>query len=144
MLSFEAPANDTAPVSGRQDSIPFDFVDVAEQAAVWSGGIPCIFLQLLADAGTYARMRRGDAWPTEADLGDALADLKDSFRRALLPGDDKACRAAEGTDGRELDVQRKIRLLSRGLLLERRDNHHSVIEIHPIAKVTLMESPVHA
>jgi hypothetical protein len=120
-------------------NMPAAVLPLLEEAAVLSGGIPRLFLQLVAEAGTYARLHRGDEWPTEEDLADAVADLEDSFRRALLPGDTEAALAAEGTDGRELELSRRIRLLARGILLERRQDKRVYLEVHPLARRPLTD-----
>lgn len=103
-----------------------------ERAVVTSGGIPRVFLQLVADAGTYARVKRGEAWPDDSDLQDAITDQQESFRRALCPGDTEAIVAVTGTDGRELDLQRRVRLLAQGILLERMRSGRMVLETHPL------------
>jgi hypothetical protein len=103
-------------------------------AATWSAGMPRTFLQLMADAGTYARLRRDAPWPDPTDLADAVADQQDSFRRQLLPGDAAAIRGAAGTDGLELDLSRKVRLLANGILLERLRDRRPILEIHPLAR----------
>lgn len=103
----------------------------------WSGGLPRTFLQLMADAAQYAQIRRGEDWPSEQDLADAVADLRDSFRRALLPGDTDALRLADGTDGREMELARKIRLLARGILLERFRPSGPVMDVHPLVRPLL-------
>jgi hypothetical protein len=102
-------------------------------ALLTSGGLPRTFLQLVADAGTYARAKRDAAWPDDSDLQDAVADQEGSFRRALLPGDTQAILAAAGTDGRELELERKVRLLAQGILLERVRRDDTVLEIHSLA-----------
>lgn len=112
--------------------VPPDRLSVYELAATHSGGIPRTFLQLVADAGTYARMRRKDPWPQESDLADAVADQQDSFRRILRKGDTDAILAIEGHDGRELDLERKIRLLAHGVLLERVRDGAAVMTVHPL------------
>lgn len=104
-----------------------------ERTVVTSGGLPRVFLQLVADAGTYARVKRDEAWPNDSDLQDAIADQQESFRRALLPGDTEAIKAVTGTDGRELDLQRRVRLLAQGILLERARDGRVVLETHPLA-----------
>jgi hypothetical protein len=142
-----APGPSAARVASKAvggDLPPDGFHALVDEAAVWSAGIPRIFLQLLSDAGTNARLRGGRAWPGPEDLADAVSDLEDSFRRALLPGDTEASLAAEGSDGRELDLDRKIRLLARGLLLERRDGKRIVLAIHPLARRALTEGRAHA
>ncbi len=110
------------------------------EAARWSGGVPRMFLQLLADAGTYARLRSDASWPGQADLADAIADQEDSLRRVLLPGDTQAILDAEGTDGRELELDRKVRLMAHGVLLERVRNGRRVLEVHPLARAALKEA----
>lgn len=105
-----------------------------DRAVVTSGGIPRIFLQLVADAGTYARVKRNDAWPDDSDLQDAIADQQLSFRRALLPGDTQAIVAIAGTDGRELPLERRVRLLAQGILLERTRGGHMMLEMHPLVQ----------
>jgi hypothetical protein len=97
-----------------------------------SGGIPRVFLQLMADAGTYARVKRGAPWPDDSDLRDAIVDQQDSFRRALLPGDTRAIGDAAGTDGRELDLERRVRLLAQGILIERARGSNVVLAAHPL------------
>lgn len=116
-------------------------LDLVMEAARWSGGIPRTFLQLLADAGTYGRLRRNVPWPEAADLVDAVADQEDSVRRLLLPGDTQAILAAEGSDGRELDLDRKVRLMAHGILLERQRDRRPMLEIHPLARAALKETP---
>ncbi len=119
----------------RNPAFPESFGPQLDRAIVSSGGIPRMFLQLIADAGTYARVKRDTAWPDDSDLDDAIADQQDSFRRALLPGDTQAIKTVAGTDGRELDLERRVRLLAQGILLERiRDGRDGrVLEIHPLA-----------
>jgi hypothetical protein len=111
--------------------------NLVADACAESGGIPRTFLQLMADAASYAEARRGIDWPREEDFRDACLDQSDSFRRLLLPGDEAALRAAVGTDGRELELGRKIRLMAHGILLERLENRQPVLEIHPLAKAFL-------
>lgn len=110
----------------------------------WSGGMPRIFLQLMADAGAYAKLRRSDPWPTPEDLNDACADQVDSFRRLFLPGDIEAVRGAAGTSGSELELDRKIRLMAHGILLERLRQGAHALEVHPLAQAAIDRSGVHA
>ena len=106
---------------------------VVVEAAVWSGGMPRTFLQLLADAASYARLSGGD-WPSRDNLASAILDQQDSFRRLLMPGDTDAIRTAIDTDGREMEVARKVRLMAHGLLLERSRGRTTVLELHPLAR----------
>jgi hypothetical protein len=103
-----------------------------ERAVKNSGGLPRVFLQLVTDAGTYARVKRDEAWPDDSDLQDAIADQQESFRRALLPGDTDAINAVAGSDGRELDLPRRVRLLAQGILLERIHRGSLFLETHPL------------
>ncbi len=122
------------------DTLPAELEPLTTLACMASGGIPRIFLQLIADAGTYARVKRGAAWPDDSDLREALADQQDSFRRALLPGDTEAIKAVVGTDGRELDLERRGRLLAHGILLERARGDHVLLEIHPLVAPAILRS----
>jgi hypothetical protein len=119
------------------DSIPADRLPVLDRAATLSGGIPRTFLQLVADAGTYARMRRTDSWPLAEDLADAFADQQDSFQRILRKGDTTAILEVANQDGRELELERKIRLLTHGVLLERVRDGSSVLTVHPLVEPLL-------
>jgi hypothetical protein len=116
----------------RVDELPDAMMLVVHGAFMASGGIPRVFLQLVADAGTYARAKRGDIWPDLSDLREAVLDQEQSFRRALLPGDTKAIAAILGTDGRELDLERRVRLLAQGILLERARDGRVFFEAHPL------------
>jgi hypothetical protein len=114
------------------DALPEVLAPLLGRAFEASGGIPRVFLQLMADAGTYARVKRGAAWPDDSDLTEAIVDQQGSFRRALLPGDTQAILAVEGTDGRELDLDRRMRLLAQGILLERVHEGRIWLQIHPL------------
>ncbi len=106
---------------------------IVTEASVLSGGLLRVFLQLVADAGSYAKLRRADPWPRSEDLADACADQTDSFRRLLLPGDVDAIGRAVGSNGTELDLERKIRLMAHGILLERLRDGARIVELSPLA-----------
>ena len=108
--------------------------EIVAQAIWWSGGLPRVFLQLMADAGSYAKLRGDKSWPSHVDLRDAFADQVDSFRRLLLRGDADAIRAADGTSGSELELERKVRLMAHGVLLERHRKGSPVLSVHPCVK----------
>jgi hypothetical protein len=110
---------------------------LSDRAAEYSGGIPRMFLQLIADAAMSARLRQRGPWPTFADLLDAAADVRDSFRRILLPGDTEALRAVDGTDGREMLLDRKVRLLAHAALLERAGEGGPIMEPHPLIRALI-------
>lgn len=121
------------------NTLPAFLSPLVERAFQLSGGLPRTFLQLMADAGTYARVKRAEEWPEESDLTDAARDQQDSFRRALLPGDATAISNVIGTDGRELDLERRIRLVAQGILLERMRDRRVVFEAHPLVAPILQE-----
>jgi hypothetical protein len=107
---------------------------VIAEAVQMSGGVPRTFLQLVADAATYARLRRGEQWPDSSDLALAVAEQCESFRRILQPGDTKEILAVAGREGRELAIDRKIRLLAHGVLLERIRGGAPVLDVHPLVE----------
>lgn len=123
---------------------PPEFNEIFLQAAAHSGGVPRTFLQLVADAGTYARIRRKAAWPNQTDLADAIAEQRESFRRLLRPGDTSAIQAAVLTDGRELELERRIRLLTHGVLLEQRRGSVTRLVIHPLLDDLIMRGEPYA
>ncbi len=125
----------TPPPEGKR------IVDLAVKA---SGGIPRNFLQLMSQAATYARLRHQAPWPSVEDLADAIADHEDSLRRLLLPGDRAAIEEVAGSDGTELDIGRKVRLLAHGVLLERETNGRVIIEPHPLVRPLMTEGGHHA
>ncbi|MBN1207418.1 MAG: hypothetical protein JXB05_21250 [Myxococcaceae bacterium] len=102
-----------------------------------SGGVPRSFLQLLADAASYARVTDGEDWPAASHVAQAVADQRESFRRLLTPGDDLALQMVDGKDGRNMALDQKLRLLSHGVLLERRENGVPIMRPHPIVKTLL-------
>jgi hypothetical protein len=111
---------------------PASTAEMVEQAAVLSGGVSRTFLQILADAGTYARLRHATPWPDDTDLADAIADQQDSLRRILLPGDRGLLQRFDGSDGLEMDVPAKVRFLAHGLMLEREQHRRVVLRMHPL------------
>lgn len=134
---FDATTLIDAPPGVTDVVAPGPVALLVERASEQSGGCVRTFLQILADAGSYARLRRDADWPDEADIEDALADQRDSFRRILLPGDRDAILEADGTSGMELALDRKIRLMAHGVLLERLHGRDAVLEAHPLARAVL-------
>lgn len=120
---------------GKGQGLPFFLLTAAilAEAARWSGGVPRTLLQLIADAGTAAATR-GAQMPTVDDMQTAIVEQRDSLRRLLLPGDAEAMRAADGTDAREVALDRKLRLLTHGILLERLGPDGPVMRVHPLAR----------
>lgn len=110
---------------------------VLDTCAQLSGGIPRAFLQLLADAASYARVMDGEDWPGPAHAAQAIKDHRESFRRLLTPGDDAALREVDGTDGRNMALEQKLRLLAHGVLLEHHEEGQPVMRPHPIVRSLL-------
>jgi hypothetical protein len=109
------------------------------QAAVLSGGSVRTFLQLMAGAGTYARLRRTGLWPDAEDLAGVVAAHRDSLQRILLPGDRAILADFDGTDGIEMEPGTRVRMLAHGMLLERVQNARVVLQMNPLLCI-----PVHA
>ena len=118
---------------------PAGFHTIARDAAVASGGLPRVFLQLIADCATYARLHRDADWPELSDLEDAKADQRDGMRRGLLPKDLKLIQWVDGTQGLDLAIDAKVRLLAHGLLLERVTPAGVVLRPHPLLRPLLRE-----
>jgi hypothetical protein len=115
----------------RLGFLPASLDDLMSSAAEASGGVPRAFLQLVLDAATYARLAQRE-WPTQDDLRDAMSDHTESLRRLLVKGDLDALRAADGTDGIEIDSERRLRLLTHGLLLEYKLGDRTVVHPAPL------------
>jgi hypothetical protein len=121
------------------ESIPDGARPLIDRAIAFCGGVPRTFLQLMADAAGWARRRSRD-WPGPEDLDEAIGELRESFRRLLLPKDDEELKKVDGTDGREMERARKIRLLNHGILLETEEKGEPVMRPHPIVKASLLRS----
>ncbi len=117
--------------------VPAHMPVLLASAAAWSGGVPRTFLQLVADAATNANLDRGDEWPLQEDLAAAVHDQIEMVRRLLLPGDADAVRVAHGTDGRELALAAKLRLVRNAILVERARGRGMRLVMHPFARELL-------
>jgi hypothetical protein len=102
-----------------------------ETAAISSGGLPRTFLQLMRDAGGYATVANREL-PTREDLDNAMRDQTDSLRRLLRDGDMQVMKAADGSDGLEIPIERRVRLLSHGILLENEVADRVIVKMHPL------------
>ena len=117
--------------------LPTKFVRLLERAATQSGGVPRVFLQILRNAGMYATLA-GRALPFEEDFFDAERDQHDTLTRILRDGDYAILRSADGTDGKEVPIDRRLRFLSHGLLLE-----YGIAERTIVHPAPLIERPEH-
>lgn len=106
------------------------------EAIALSGGIPRVFLQLLQDAAGYAALA-GRIDPVPKDVQQARADHMDSLRYLLIQGDVDAIRRATGTDGAELELERRARFLSHGLMLLQGRGRETRLIPHPLLKPLL-------
>ncbi|MBK9370887.1 MAG: hypothetical protein IPO67_30750 [Deltaproteobacteria bacterium] len=61
------------------------------------------------------------------------------MRRGLLPQDLKLIVGVAGTQGFELPIDAKVRLLAHGLLLERQTPRSVVLQPHPLLRPLLSE-----
>jgi hypothetical protein len=96
------------------DQVILRFVD---QASIASGGVPRVVLQLLREVHRHATIA-GRSWLEPDNLQQAIRDHGEQLRRSLLPGDVDALIKAEGQDGTEVPIERKLRFLLQGHLLE--------------------------
>lgn len=111
--------------------LPSALLPVAQRAAERSGGLIRSFNELLADAVSYAAVDAGGL-PGEDALDEAIRDRADAIRRLLRDGDLGALADAAGTDGLEIEVERRVRFLSHGLLLEYPAGEDMVVAPHPL------------
>src|SRR5262249_35850689 len=116
---------------GLPTPLPASFDDLLNRTAEASGGIPRAFLQLVLDTGMYARLAQRE-WPTKDDLAEAMSDHPDSLGRLLVRGGRAALRAADGTDGVEMEPERRVRLLTHGLLLEYKLGDRTIVHPAPL------------
>lgn len=140
VFELERPMDERIADALVGDGIPSRMPRLVSLAAGLSGGLPRLFLQILADAGTYARLRRNGQWPEDGDSVDAIHDQEDSLRRILLPGDKAIIERFDGTDGVEMDLSTKVRLLANGLLLERQVGRRVMLRRHPLLAAIVKES----
>ncbi|MEP7122075.1 MAG: ATP-binding protein [Byssovorax sp.] len=109
-----------------------ELFNVVTSAIELSGGIVRVFLQLLRDAKRYASLVERET-PTKDDLFEAAKDQSEHLERLLGPGDIAALRAADGTNGAEIQpIERRLRFLVHGLLLEYRIDGRTVVHPAPL------------
>jgi hypothetical protein len=113
------------------DAYTEEYRSIAFRAAEKSGGLVRTFCEILADAASYAAIG-GSAGPTAESLTDAIRDRADNLRRLLQDGDAEALSLAAGSDGLEIEIARRVRFLSQGLLLEYADGEDTIVRPHPL------------
>jgi energy-coupling factor transporter ATP-binding protein EcfA2 len=119
--------------------LPPGLDEIFELAARASGGLARTFLQILQDAAGYASLEQREA-PLREDLRNAVQDHMESFQRLLREGDRKALSEANGTDGLEVPLDRRLRLLSHGILLEYSGPEgQAVVQQHPLTRPTILK-----
>jgi hypothetical protein len=104
--------------------------DAVTHAARLSGGVVRAFLQLVQDAAALAMLNERHE-PTVDDVDAAARDHGLALIRLLREGDRDALRSASGTDGIEVPLDRRLRFLSHGLLLEYVHGEHTVVRVAP-------------
>lgn len=118
----------------KYDDVLRDFII---DAALASGGIVRVFLQLIRDAKRYASLVERET-PTKEDLAEAAKDHTEHLERLLGPGDGAALRAADGTNGAEIQpIERRLRFLVHGLLLEYKIDGRTVVHPAPLLRSVL-------
>jgi len=119
--------------------LPAELDEIFELTAKASGGLARTFLQILQDAAGYAALEQREA-PSQEDLRNAVQDHMESFLRLLREGDRKALNEANGTDGLEVPLERRLRLLSHGILLEYPGPEgQTVVQQHPLTRPSLLK-----
>ncbi len=119
--------------------LPPELTPIFDRAALASGGLPRAFLQILQDAAGYAALEQRNT-PSQEDLRNALQDHAESIRRLLREGDQSALAQANDTDGLEVPLERRLRLLSHGILLEYPDpSGRAVVRRHPLTDSNMLK-----
>lgn len=101
-----------------------------DRASTLSGGVPRVLLQLLRDAHRHAIVSKR-SWLDPENLERAAYDHGEQLRRSLLPKDALELSMAEGQDGSEVPLDRKLRFLLQGHLLEYRHGAQVVVHVAP-------------
>jgi hypothetical protein len=96
-----------------------------------SGGLPRTFLQLAQRAALSAAMN-GRELPNRDDAIEAARYQSDFLMRLLQDGDAEQLRGADGTKGLEVEIERRVRFLANGLLLEYRTPGGPVVRVAPL------------
>jgi len=99
--------------------------------AILSGGLVRTFLQLLQKSALYAAMR-GRTTPDIEDVRRAAQDQTNFLLRLLNEGDIESLRLAHGTSGVEVELERRVRFLANGILLEYSTSTGRVVRIAPL------------
>lgn len=95
---------------------PLSFRAAVAGAAIASGGLPRLFLQLLEDAVGYAALR-GEVWPSSEDVAEATQDQMDTFRYLLEKGDLEYLKKVSNQGKDDVEASTRARLVAQGLLL---------------------------
>ncbi len=115
---FEVAARRLGVASSDIGKAPEDTTSIAmRHCIVTSGGLIRTFLQLLQKAALYGVIR-GRATPDSADVSRAAEEQTNFLLRLLKDGDAVALRQADDTSGTQIDIERRVRFLANGLLLE--------------------------
>lgn len=116
------------------ETLPMNMVNVLNTAAEFSGGVLKSYLQLVQDAAGYAAVHGRDAL-TVRDVEDAARDATDVMTCLLRDGDTASLREADGTAGIEVPLERRLRYLVHGLMLEYEVDGRSVVHPAPLLRL---------
>ena len=107
---------------------------------VMSGGLVRTVLQLLQRAALYATMA-GRATPDVEDVQRAEDEQRSFLLRLLSEGDSEALRAAHNTNGLEVPLEKRIRFLANGLLLEHQVGGERFVHVSPLLRHPILGAP---
>lgn len=107
-----------------------ELLTIVDAACTASGGVPRVLLQLLRDAHRHAVVARRSS-PSLNDLAQAAMEHGEFLRRSLVPGDLAVMTEAEGHDGSEIPLDRKLRFILQGLVLEYRRADRTEMSVAP-------------
>lgn len=117
---------------GLNGELPPELAQLVPAAAKASGGVPRVFLQIMHDAATHAALG-GRELPNQADLDNAMLSQSENLALALRDGDAEILAGSRGTSGLEVPLERRLRFLAHGLLLEYDDGGgHVHVEPAPL------------
>lgn len=111
--------------------VPDELRSIVNRAATCSGGVPRVFLQLMQDAALVAALR-GQDLPGPEDLDNAERTQSENLGLLLRDGDREALNASRHTRGFEVPLERRLRFLNHGLLLEYESNGQIIVEPAPL------------
>ena len=120
-------------VGGDEDTTAY----AIRHAIALSGGLVRTCLQLVQKGALYATMR-GRPVPAKEDVERAGREQSSFLFRLLKEGDVAALRAVHATNGMELELERRVRFLASGLVLEYATSHGTVARVCPLLEEAIL------